>query len=179
MPLFRMVVEKRLGTEFWSNRYIIQMAAINAVNADLAQIILCERSACTPEVEITKYGLSDLIPDNDTFMVVPVGLQGLRSGALATMLPLFNVARVDFTVEMGSPSRKYYRGLLVEGDIENAGSLTDAFIDYVNENIAAPLAALDSFVDVDGQPFTGGACSAFVGMRQLRKGTRRRTTSII
>jgi hypothetical protein len=60
-----------------------------------------------------------------------------------------------------------------EGQIQfntiDPGTLTN-----INTNYAQGLVDLLGFVDVDGQEITSGSVYPFVGMRQLRRGSKRK-----
>lgn len=177
MALWSLDIEKYLGGEYWTNRYIINQTDITAAQASGLGITNFERSITSDLVTFTKYRVSDLDPATDVYVIVPLGNLGQR-GAATPLLPLFNVVRVDFGTGFGRPSRKYLRGVLVEGDISFNTISTD-LITLINTNYADPLVAAPSYVDVDGEPIINRAVHPDVAMRQLRRGTRRRTEPII
>jgi hypothetical protein len=179
MPLFSLDIQKQRGTEFWTNRYILQLADVVSGSTSAAALVEAERAITLSSVTFTSYRVSDQTPNTDVFSITPIGLVGLRTSGVGTEMPLFNVARVDFQVSMGRPSRKYIRGSLIEGDSESYGALIPAYLQLVNDNYVAGCLAVAAYVDVDGQSLISGACNANVGMRQLRRGSRRRTEPII
>jgi hypothetical protein len=172
-------VEKRLGTEYWTNVYHVQAADQAVAQAAANNIVSIERGLHYEVVEITKYRLSPY-PGPSEGTVYPINVFGL-AGPAGDMLPLFNVVRADFPAPVGRPSRKYYRGALTEGDQAN-GNLVEARAAAVQTALArlgqeGDLAA--ALVDVDGQALADARVSRLVGMRQLRRGSRRRLAPII
>lgn len=176
--LLSLDIQKEYSGEFWTNRYILDVTSFAAAESPAEQIVAAERAIHLDVVNFVSYRVSDTIPGNDQYFVVPLTGGGARTTATQA-LPLFDVARVDFFVTLGRPSRKYLRGVLVEGDQENFGQLLASTVLFINENYTDPVAALVEYVDVDGQSISGGNCYPRVGMRQLRRGSRRRTEPVI
>lgn len=177
MPLFNLQIEKELGGEFWVNRYIVQLD-------DLTQAVFIGNTITGYELAIhmdvvnfTKYRVSDIDPTSDVFVIVPIGQTGQRT-TIGPYLPLFNVVRVDFPAGTGRPSRKYLRLPVLESDQTN-GALETSLISLVNTEYGTPLGDLPEFVDVDGTGLGTGITQPRVAMRQLRRGSKRRTTPII
>lgn len=177
MPLFSVDIEKEYQGEYWTNRYIVQAADLNTANGDGGGIVALERTIHLTDVLFTRWRTSDLDPATDLYIINQINAQGLRTHA-TDILPLFNVARVDFSTGQGRPSRKYLRGVLVEADITFntilAGTVTDLTTSY-----ATPMKNTGYYVDVDGQVFTAVSVYPLVAMRQLRRGSKRRVTPIL
>jgi hypothetical protein len=166
--------EKLMQGEYWTNRYIVAAASLAEATAIGNQIVGIERTIHYTPVLFTKYRVSDGVPLTDVYQVFNVNLYGQGIGDVNSMLPLFNVVRCDFnTAGGGRPSRKYLRGCMGEGQIQfnaiDPGTLTN-----INTNYAQGLVDLLGFVDVDGQEITSGSVYPFVGMRQLRRGSKRK-----
>jgi len=170
-------IEKQLGAETWTNRYILSNPSIESALLTAAAIWPIEQTVHLSVVTFTRYRISDLDPSTDLFVIVPIGEVG---GVVTTeqYLPLFNVARIDFPAGTGRPSRKYLRLPILESVQEN-GVLSSAFIASMNTNYGSPLGDIDEFVDVDGEPLGDGICQVNVGMRQLRRGSKRRATPVL
>jgi hypothetical protein len=177
MALWSVDIEKFTAGEYWTNRYIVNQPDITLAQASGLGITNFERSVTSDSVTFTKYRVSDLNPETDLYVIVPLGNLGQRSAA-TPLLPLFNVVRVDFGTGSGRPSRKYLRGILVEGDITFNTISTD-LITLINTNYADPLVAANAYVDVDGEEIINRAVYSNVAMRQLRRGSRRRTEPIL
>jgi len=177
MPLFSLDIEKELGGEFWTNRYILELD-------DITQAVLAGNTITGFELAIhydivnfTKYRVSDLNPETDVYVIVPIGAAGERT-FVGSYLPLFNVVRVDFPAGTGRPSRKYLRLPINENEVDN-GVLASGLIALINSEYGVPLGDFELFVDVDGQPIGTGIVSPKVAMRQLRRGSRRKVTPVI
>jgi hypothetical protein len=87
---------------------------------------------------------------------------------------------MDMPAPTGRPSRKYWRLPLEEAAVLN-GQVEPTFVTawqgHVNDYFASPASA--GVIDVDGQLLVSGTIMAPVGMRQLRRGSRRRVTPVI
>lgn len=176
MALFKVDIEKSRGTEFWTNRYVVDQA--NLADAFLLgeDIVAAERQFHPSEVTFTKYRASDLNPSTDQFITGPISLPGLLTPG-NSILPLFNVIRVDFAAGFGRPSRKFYRGILYESNTES-GTILGALLASISASLL-PLVEGGNLVDVDGTPLSSVTPFSTIAMRQLRRGSRRRTTPII
>lgn len=178
MPLFSLDVQKTFRGLFFTNRYILNLSSVSAGGTAADAIIAAERAITIPDVDFTSYRISDMVPGTDTFVVVPINESGERV-VLTQALPLFDVLRVDFGTGIGRPSRKYLRGVLAEGDQENYGELLAASLAEFQTNYANAVLAVPEYVDVDGQEFVSAAPFSRVAMRQLRRGSRKRTEPVI
>jgi hypothetical protein len=178
MPLFTLDVQKELRGEYWTNRYVLDGVSLLALTAPANAIVAAERAITLGDVRIVSYRISDRIAGGDVYIVQPVGVLGQRTVATQA-LPLFDVARVDFSVGQGRPSRKYLRGVLAEGDQTNYGELELTTVQFIDDNYANIVSDVPEYVDVDGQQIAYGRCYPYVGMRQLRRGSKRRSQPII
>lgn len=175
MALYNIDVEKRLGSEYWTNRYITDMDSM-AEGVTLGNdIVGAELLIHSELVTITKYRVSE--GAGEAYTIVTVGEPGLNEQT--NLLPLFNTLRFDLPAATGRPSRKFYRGVLGESDI-NGDAVQSTYVTF-----AAALSALlkpdiesQGIVDPQGQFLTGVVQWPFVQMRQLRRGTRKRGTPI-
>ncbi len=178
MALYSVDIEKVLLGEFWSNRYIVEAETLIDAHASALDIVALERAVHKTVVTFTKYRTSTTAEGDDLYFITALNSTGL-DGSGGDWLPLFLVARVDFsTAGGGRPSRKYLRLPLGENEVTN-NSIIPAVVANINGSYATPMAALGSYVDVDGQAFIAGSCNPFVGMRQLRRGSKRRALPII
>jgi len=180
MVLFQVDIQKQQGTEYWTNRYIIDETDLTAAATKADLIPGFEQLFHTTNVTLESYRVRPLAPGGDMYIIVPLGANGLYAGGdLSSQLPLFNCVRVDLAVTFGRPSRKYYRSGLTEAMV--VGSSLDAtyrtvVIDAMDDMRAA---LAPSFVDVDNQAIVNSQVYVPVQMRQLRRGSRRRTEPII
>lgn len=173
MALWSLDIEKKLPSGItWSNRYILDDTGGSDLTIPAGEIVAAERAIHSNLVTFTKYRVSSMLVDDDAYIIVPLGLLGLRNTGAVELMPLFVVARVDFQVPQGRPSRKYLRGVLHEGDVAIT-ELTQAALDFIQNNYATVVAAVSAYVDVDGQSIQTGAAQKPVAMRQLRRGSKR------
>lgn len=177
MSIFKVDIEKQLGTEFWTNVYYVDAESLTAAHAIGAEIVVAERGIHSNLVTFTKYRTSDMVPGTDQFITEPLNVQGAVA-ANSSLLPLFNVLRVDLGVGVGRPSRKYLRGVLYE-DTVTFDTVDPAAVAVYDADYANDLEIIEELVDIDGQPIINVTVNPKVGMRQLRRGSRRATTPII
>lgn len=173
MALFTADIEKRLGSEFWSNRYILSADTLGAAVSEAGDLVTVERGFHNTSVTFTRFRVSTLAEGDETYSIVPINAQGLRSAG-GTLLPLFNTLRFDLTAATGRPSRKFYRGVLGEGDI-SGDALTVDFSAFAAdlEGHLDPEAAV-RVVGPQGETLTDVTVYSFVQMRQLRRSRRKR-----
>lgn len=183
MPLFAVDVEKTFAGEFWTNRYVVNTTSL--ANADEAAdiIVTRERSFHRVDIEFTKVRTRTLAAGDDVYSSRPIGADGLLASN-GPYLPLFNVVRCDFSVEGGGrPSRKYYRLGICAGDVLTNFNVANAIVSAVEAGTAGMIAELEAnaspLVDVDAQVIVEPTAFSTIGMRQLRKGSKRRTTPIL
>jgi len=177
MPLFTLQIEKELNGEFWVNRYILLLDDITQAVFAGNSITGFELAIHKERVNFTKYRVSDQDPATDEFVIVPIGQPGQVTGS-GDALPLWNVVRVDFPAGNGRPSRKYLRLPIFETEQTN-GVLEVGITSLVATEYGIPLGDFSEFVDVDGTGLGTGVVTPNVAMRQLRRGSKRRTTPII
>lgn len=185
MPLKVEVFKSYLG-ERWENVYLVDSAGEIPVTApfpDVAFVIANAESVFhLPTVTFEYARVSTVAPGDGAYVTVPLGFSGLRAGSDAgSPLPLWNTLRLDLLVATGRPSRKFYRGVLGEADIEftavaeairtNAQTVINAMIGELVTDASVRL------VDPQGQEIY--ACTPYtkVQMRQLTRGRRRSSST--
>lgn len=180
VPLYTCDVQKTQGGEYWTNRYVIEAGTIFEAQAQADLIPGAEQLFHTTNVTLDRYRVRPLTPGGDQYIIVALGASGAyNGGALDTQLPLFNCVRADLPVNLGRPSRKYYRTGLTEGMVAGP-QLENAYrtvVDNALEGLRNTMAG--SWVDPDAQTILSVSVIPFVAMRQLRRGSRRRTEPII
>lgn len=178
MAQFQIDIEKRLGSEFWSNVYQVWSQDLANAQQMGALITAAERTFHSAQVTFTRFRASSVAIGDGIYSITAVGQPGLRNPN-DTLLPLFNTLRFDFTAATGRPSRKYYRGVLYEGDIAGDAVNTANFVAGSNE--IADLFQTDpmtnGIVDPQQELLTSLIVWPFVQMRQLRRSRRRRTNN--
>lgn len=179
IPVAQVDIQKVFGNEYWTNRYLIDLAVGTTEAETLALAIAnAERGMYYSTVRIDKIRIATLTPEDNVFQTWNPNLVGARQGAGVVLLPLFNVVRIDFGAGLGRPSRKYLRGALAEIDIEG-NVLGSTFIDVFAEPYAQAISDLVGIVDPQGSDLNGFSIATAVGMRQLRRGSRRRSEPVL
>lgn len=181
MPVFLSQIYKRItgSDREWCNTYRILADDLETASEAASTSILAQEQAIhLSNVSFTRVRTSDVDPETDVFVVVPVSVNGTRAAAeVAGYLPLFNTARVDIGVTGGGrPSRKYYRLPFNEGD-QFDGQIVSTLRDDINDAVAAMIANAASvggvLIDPDSQVWATPNCFPLVQMRQLHRKRRK------
>jgi hypothetical protein len=177
MAAFRVLVEKSQFGEFWSNRYFVEAATLAAAADKAEEIANIENNVYPPHTIVSKVRVDDLNPQTDNFITRQLDLAGGRA-ATSPDMPLFVCWRVDLAVSAGGrPDRKFLKG--VQHSDSSGGGITAASRAFVDAQYVQPLLALAGLISGGGGTYTGGTVLERAGMRQLRRGSRRRATPII
>lgn len=124
---------------------------------------------------ITKARIDDNVKDTDNYDTVSYNREGEATHSTVELVPLFVVGRVDFDVSGGgSPSRKYLRAVLSEGDISFV-SLGATAISRLNA-FGDAIVAIGTICDPQGQLFVDAVVWPAPQMRQLRRGSKKKST---
>ena len=159
-------------TFIMSKRRVCQRLVRPVPISPLSRRQYIRRQSTTQKMRVRPYG----VPGN-VGTIVPLTGTGARTAV--DSLPLFNVWRVDFAVAVGRPNRKYLRGPIAEGD-QASGLISPSITSTIlTTNYINPLLALGVLVDTQGNSVTSGNAWPYVGMRQLRRGSKRKTTPVI
>lgn len=183
MPGYQVDIEKSMGGEFWTNRYFIDRGNVNNAALAAMEIVSGERSFHRVGVTFTKLRVRSKVVGDEEFVTIPLNQPGLLATS-GPFLPLFNVVRVDVAVVGGGrPSRKYYRIGLCAGDLEPGVGKITTLAASINGLVEAMMEAVSSgggsILDPDNQVWDSAATFSDVAMRQLRRGSRRRTEPIL
>lgn len=174
--IWEVVIQKRLNDVFWTNVWHVLGSDQPDALTTAGICLKIERDLHMEQVIFTSFRLSPY-PGPGEGTVYPVNQPGF--GGNAEYLPLFNVGRVDMTVATGRPSRKYFKFPVAESTVAN-GVFSETLRNSLNVNMATNLATAEGqIVDVDGQAITLMTLNPAVGMRQLRRGSKKRTTPVI
>jgi hypothetical protein len=182
--IFKVDIQKLAGAEYWTNVYHLQAEDITSAAEIAGDVIVAyERSIHHTGVTFNRLRTSTLTPDDLIYISTPLTGGGDITPA-SHANALFDVIRIEIGVSgLGRPSAKYYRGCLQKDDWTGGGALTGTKIDFHQDALALMTANVASagglMVDPQGQEWASFACATFYGMRQLRRGTRRRTEPII
>lgn len=176
MALWEISIQKNIGSEYWINVYHAsvpdQAGAVDVAN----QVIAIERGAHMVAVSFVNFRVRQVDVLAQAGTVYPIGLTGQVGNT--PYLPLFVVARVDFAVYTGRPSRKYMK-FPISGSAVDNGNFTTAALGFYNTNYAEALEGVANLCDNNEQPFLSIKVNPTVGMRQLRRGSRKKETPII
>jgi hypothetical protein len=177
MARFQADVQKVYQGEYWTNRYILEAADLAAATLAAHEIVDNERNIHSTLITFDKLRVSSVAEGDQEYAIESLTGNGeYNAGVL--LVPLFNVVRVDFNCATGRPSRKYLRGCI--GNENQVGpNLLPAYWTIVGTSYVTLMLNVPGFVDVDGQPFTSGVTMQRIGMRQLRRGRRKREAPVI
>lgn len=180
MPIFQIDIEKRMGSESWTNVYYVNTPTLADAATFGPEIVACERTFHSIFVNFVKLRARDRVIGTDLFFILPMASVGIINAAAPQILPLFNVLRVDLLVGQGRPSRKYYRVAVDAGALVANMSWATSYTIIAAQNISTLINDNEGIlVDTDGQPLLGASVQPVVGMRQLRRGSKRRQQPIL
>ncbi len=176
-PYWQIDVQKLLGTEYWTNVYHVAASSQATAMLYAEAIVDLERQSALSSVQFVRNRVAPF-PGPSEGTIIPIGLVGVVAGD--GWLPLFNVVRVDFPAPTGRPSRKYYRLPLAESAQTN-GVLDQNVRAIIQGRFDAYFASPNSsgLIDIDGQLLVSARVMSNVGMRQLRRGSKRRLQPVI
>lgn len=176
-PLFQCDIQKQFNGEYWTNRYMLSSASREQAEASALELVAAERLTHSNQILFDRVRVSDTLPNTSNYSIIPLtGVGGYSDSG--GMLPLFNVMRIDFRTAVGRPSRKYIRAGLSTLSMGGNFILNDAQKARGNSYITAVL-AVEEYVDVDGEDIIAGVVLPTIAMRQLRRGSKRRTTPVV
>lgn len=181
MSVYQIDIEKSFSpttgtTVYWTNVYHVDVtdsaAAVTAGNS----IVTLEKTIHSTLTTFTKMRTRQAGIPGAPGVITP--LTGAGGRTTTGPLPLFNVFRIDFGVSGGRPSRKYIRGPLAGAD-NSSGAVSSGTITTIMNSYATPLLNMNVLCDPQGQAFVNAVVHPYVGMRQLRRGSKRKVTPVI
>lgn len=181
MAVYQVDIEKSFSpttgtTIYWTNVYHVNAADVASAVVSGQSIVTLEKQAHATTVSFTKMRTRLAGSTGNTGTITPLTGAGVR--AIADNLPLFNVFRIDFGVATGRPCRKYLRGPVGESD-STSGAILAGTVTALTNNYATPLLNMNVVCDESGQPLLNATVYPYVGMRQLRRGSKRKTTPVL
>lgn len=177
MPLFSVDIQKRLGTYYWTNRYVIQADDLTLATNVVPGLVDTEKMIHATTIFFDKARVSDFVAGNDNFIIVPLSGNG-EYAVVGDAYPMFNVVRVDLRVAIGRPSRKYYRTGFGEGEADG-DHWSNSYYPVLTAAMVQLTTTIAGLVDVDGQLIVGYAVPNLIGMRQQRRGSKRKLAPVI
>lgn len=179
LPISQIDIQKQQGAEYWSNRYLCEFAVGSAeAEAAATALINAEKAMLFNNVLINKVRIATLTPNDNVFQAWNPNTFGSRNAVGLSLLPLFCVVRIDFGAGLGRPSRKYIRGALSESDVQGA-NLESGFLSGVATPYGNAVSGLAGIVDPQGDDLNGFSVYPQIAMRQLRRGSRRRSEPVL
>lgn len=181
MPIYQIDIEKSYSptsgtTVYWTNVYHVNTADLASAITAGQSIVTLEKTIHSTATTFTKMRTRNTSTLAQAGTITPLTGTGGRSSS--GPLPLFNVFRIDFGVGSGRPSRKYIRGPLNGAD-NTSGAVTSTTVTTIQNSYIAPMLGLNVVTDPQGQPWVNGTVYPYVGMRQMRRGSKRKVTPVI
>ena len=177
MPQFQVDIQKVVGTEYFTNVYHLEAASLTDAQTMGFAIVDAEKLIHHENVLFDRMRVSAMPVSGGVFIATGLTGPGLAPGPAD--VPLFVVARMEFTTGFGRPGIKMYRGVLTEGDLVGLDALSTAFITFMSGWVGDLIDAVPTLQKVNGEIFVGGSVSPTPGMRQLRRGSAKRTEPVI
>lgn len=169
---YQVEIEKYYNGEYWVNRYYVNGASLDDAVSAGAQIYAVERPLHGSNITFTKMSVRTTAKGDYIYQTTVLNTMGTNANSGSEMMPLFVVLRVDLGVAGSKPSRKYYRGVLRENDVS---AMTITSTSGFNTLVGA-LANIAALCDPQGQDIISAVASPNVGMRQLRRGSKKKST---
>lgn len=178
MPSHRIEIFKSYSNHTWENVYLIQAGELTNL-VEMAQALAdMERVFHWTGVRFDYARISTYAAGDNNYTTVPLGVFGQKALS-SNPLPLFVTARVDvLVVGSGRPSRKYYRGVLQEDDIN-----FDVVIESKRQEIDTAINLLIAgtgevpdvpLVDPQDQSWSAAVTAIKPQSRQEHRGSKRR-----
>lgn len=183
MGIFQVTIQKNSLSEFWTNDYFLDSPDLGLAHSTALDVLApFEQSIHNNLVSIVKVRTATITPADFTFLTAEMDLVG-TFGDDANPLPLFNVMRVDIAIGLGRPGRKFYRlgwgtNRVVPTYRWNASD-TSAVTTAVEAARIACDGAGTPITNRRGDIWFNAVAFPLIGMRQLRKGSKRREEPII
>lgn len=174
--LWRIQIEKELGTEQWSNDYLTSDLILDDAQDLASGLLAWEKAIHTVDVNFVFVLISSTTVGDRVFRHITVNEPGTL--ASSDYIPLFNTMRIDLGTSDSDPARKYYRCPIKESDISN-GRFTSGHIGTINGFITTYLETpglLGHIVTSKGNTVVEATVQPAVQMRQLH---RRRLKKVV
>jgi len=176
MPVYKVDIQVDYYQEFVTNRYHVLADDMVQAGTRGTAIAELQKTLLPTTVNIDFIRVSTVVEGDNSFYTLPADIPGTRAATSQTMPP-FCRWRADMSIGFRRPLRKYLL-IPLEEDSEGA-SFTTAARSYFNANYGAPLFNLGYVCSEGGIVISGVSLNNIIGMRQLRRGSKRRMTPII
>lgn len=178
MALFKVDIEKTYGPEFWTNVYYVDAADIATAATHMVDLGGAEVRVHSADVTIEKGRVTPVPNPGNAFITHEFHESGTYTNS-APLMPLFNTVRVDMNVATGRPSRKFLRGILHMDALDSEGFITATYQSMIEDQYITTLEGYSWLVDESGNEIVGFTLQGKPSDRQLRRGSKRRTTPIL
>jgi len=176
MAVFKVDIQTNYYGTFITNSYHVEAANLLTASNNGVAIANIQKTLIPSSVVIDTIRASTDALGDEVFYTRAVVIPGTRSGG-GDALPTFCRWRVDMSIGFRRPLRKF---LLEPTETDTTGGgFSNAALAFIQTAYCDPLVALGYVCGPDGTVINSAACNQRVGMRQLRRGSRRRTTPII
>lgn len=171
--VYQIDIQTNAYGEFITNVYHVQATSIeNAGDQGLA-IANIVKALLPTTVNIDFIRVSTPQPRDNVFYSIPVQIAGTRASG-GDVLPPFNRYRIDFSIGYRRPLRKFLLWPIEGGT--TGGGFSPAEIAFVTDNVITPLitSGVITLCSADGYTVLSAALNQRVGMRQLRRASKRK-----
>lgn len=177
MPVYKLDIQFVYETEYWTNKLYVQAGSDGDAAQAANEIVGVLKTGIQNSVTIDKVRITPAPFSRDTFIDIPFQTPG--TGGTSAPAPLFNVVRWVFSPARGRGISHYFRGGVTPANIgPDQKFTTDA--QTFNNNLVKALFDLPSVIcNKSGQPYFSANAAVRVGMRQLRRGSKRKTKPVI
>lgn len=176
--VYQIDTQKSMGGEYWTNRYHCVAGSLDDALQIGLELSAKEAAQSLSQVSFVSVRASTPQKGDDVYLVEQVNYNGgITAGG--TSMPLFVVARLTFTKGPGRPDVKYFKGMLNTDATADAFTLKGNVVTGLQDGIAAALLATEGLSSADGDPYTNIKVDKRIGMRQLRRGSKKRDEPVI
>lgn len=177
MPRYQVDLQYLMQNEYWTNKFYITVSSLSGAELAVDSMVVALRPALSALVTIDKARITPLPFVKNTFTDYVIGLPGTRM--VTPPGPLFTVVRWDTAADTGRTSHHYIRGGILPTDFGSNGNFTADAQGFNNGIIGTFNDGTFVWTDIHGTPLTKVRASPKVGMRQMRRGSRRRQQPVI
>lgn len=177
MATFQVDIQTLAGLEYLTNVYHVDAPSLSTAYAQGVAIANHYVKLIPSFWRVTAIRATTPTKGDGQFYSLAVNIPGTR-GVSGDLLPLFNRFRVIFAIGNRRPLVKFLIG--VQSTDLDGSNLDATAITFVNANfVNALLTDGDiNLVGPDGSPVVGGNVALAIGMRQLRRASKRKSPVI-
>ena len=170
MAIYQVDVQLNYYGEYITNVYHVDTPTIDAAAAAALDIVDIHAALVVATVNYNHVRVSSPTPADNVYLSIPINVPGTRSAGSQDMPP-FCRFRVDMSVGATRPLRKFL--MSPQQDDCVGGGLTPTAQTFVATNYCTPLVALGVVCSPAGLPVISAGVDQRVGMRQLKRASKR------